>query len=296
MTGEGWVAASEINEGGYVLGCADVDDLLGSPYPDRAPSTFGEIFDLAAVALPLERVAAKAVDFHGDGFKADVDIVGSGGLLVNWLQAFCGQRLQHLEFSEADARLSTLMSFGSKHKLFGLSRLAGQNAESMLRQLATLLWAGICHAKEHGLGAVARFNAAFHKMAANLFSMVSKLPCDGFHAVPAVVEGNDLSASERFSFLPALRTARLADVFEATPPESLAVAKSSGKIAERGTLSVSRNRVMKVVWRQDFRGHVYNAETATGLYLANGILSHNCRCQVFYSALGELGQHKARSK
>lgn len=32
------------------------------------------------------------------------------------------------------------------------------------------------------------------------------------------------------------------------------------------------------VRKLDFAGHVYNLETATGWYIANGIVAHNCRC------------------
>jgi hypothetical protein len=30
----------------------------------------------------------------------------------------------------------------------------------------------------------------------------------------------------------------------------------------------------------EFEGHVYNLETKDGFYLANGLISHNCRCQL----------------
>ena len=32
--------------------------------------------------------------------------------------------------------------------------------------------------------------------------------------------------------------------------------------------------------RSEFDGHVYNLETEEGWYLVNGIVAHNCRCDV----------------
>jgi hypothetical protein len=38
---------------------------------------------------------------------------------------------------------------------------------------------------------------------------------------------------------------------------------------------------------QSFRGHVFNLETSDGLYLAEGIVTHNCRCSVSLKQVGE---------
>jgi len=41
--------------------------------------------------------------------------------------------------------------------------------------------------------------------------------------------------------------------------------------------NISLQKVVKV-WNDDFVGHVYNLQTDSGMYLANGIITHNCRC------------------
>jgi len=43
------------------------------------------------------------------------------------------------------------------------------------------------------------------------------------------------------------------------------------------TLGVAVEQVAEV-WRVPFSGHVYNLETVDGWYIANGIVTHNCRC------------------
>lgn len=46
-------------------------------------------------------------------------------------------------------------------------------------------------------------------------------------------------------------------------------------------IAVSLAQVVKIE-RRDFAGHVFNLQTESGAYLANGIVSHNCRCTLVY--------------
>ena len=45
--------------------------------------------------------------------------------------------------------------------------------------------------------------------------------------------------------------------------------------------NISLQKVIKIGYTK-FSGHVYNLQTATGIYVANGIITHNCRCGVGY--------------
>jgi hypothetical protein len=36
------------------------------------------------------------------------------------------------------------------------------------------------------------------------------------------------------------------------------------------------------IGRNKFSGHVYNLQTETDIYIADGIITHNCRCDVRY--------------
>lgn len=44
---------------------------------------------------------------------------------------------------------------------------------------------------------------------------------------------------------------------------------------------VGADKVVEVA-RYPFSGHVYNLETESGMYVADGIVTHNCRCTVIY--------------
>ena len=43
--------------------------------------------------------------------------------------------------------------------------------------------------------------------------------------------------------------------------------------------NISLNKVVKIRYT-NFSGHVYNLQTSSGMYVANGIITHNCRCWV----------------
>jgi len=45
------------------------------------------------------------------------------------------------------------------------------------------------------------------------------------------------------------------------------------------TGNISLNKIIKIGY-DNFSGHVYNLQTSSGMYVANGIITHNCRCWV----------------
>ena len=53
------------------------------------------------------------------------------------------------------------------------------------------------------------------------------------------------------------------------------------QLFDRDSIVVSGQKVVKVR-RIPFSGHVYNLQTKSGLYIANGIIAHNCRCVLTY--------------
>lgn len=67
-----------------------------------------------------------------------------------------------------------------------------------------------------------------------------------------------------------------------TLSESPAIdARLLGKLVLRFSGDVSPQKIVKIGYK-DFAGHVYNLQTESGLYIAAGIITHNCRCWVNY--------------
>jgi hypothetical protein len=53
--------------------------------------------------------------------------------------------------------------------------------------------------------------------------------------------------------------------------------ETNSKVLDPFARNIEFDRVLKVS-RRSFSNHVYNLETKTGWYIADGILTHNCRC------------------
>jgi hypothetical protein len=58
-------------------------------------------------------------------------------------------------------------------------------------------------------------------------------------------------------------------------------AGGSGDFTDGHAALVEPSAVVEVVRREWF-GHVYNLETETGIYNANGVIVHNCRCRTIW--------------
>jgi len=75
--------------------------------------------------------------------------------------------------------------------------------------------------------------------------------------------------------------------FDATLDEELfdnltGTATLSRQLEERFPGNIAPDKIVSVV-EENFSGHVYNLETSTGWYIANSIITHNCRCLTVYS-------------
>lgn len=69
-----------------------------------------------------------------------------------------------------------------------------------------------------------------------------------------------------------------ADSLEHTPDLILRAGKGFGSFGESKSTRVEFKRIVRVVNRPGFDGHVYNLETESGAYITDSIVTHNCRC------------------
>lgn len=68
----------------------------------------------------------------------------------------------------------------------------------------------------------------------------------------------------------------------------------------RYAADVFQNEVIDIIWHPDWSGHVFNLQTETGWFLANGIVTHNCGCswevQTLDATKGDFDAYWRRSK
>lgn len=277
LTGEGWKPLGLINEGDDVIEISDhAFQGSGKDQNDLIP-TIAQVFGSLE-----ERGVSKAfdygsADFHGDGaINGKVDIVSSAGPLLFDSMAPGTERVCDFLFAKSDhapARLGYLKG--------GLIRVlrASNRIMSGARQILSGLGRQLCHSHAGSFGpsswGLSRTDdVAFdqHSANPNLFGNGQDTGSIFKHLL------NHAPVKIRFPVERFLTGAEIETAVSMTLPNSHGADPES--ICDfRDTLPFRTQftRVIKIN-SELFSGHVYNLQTVNGWFVANGILSHNCRC------------------
>jgi SPP1 gp7 family putative phage head morphogenesis protein len=246
LTSHGWVAAGLIHEGGDVIRCINSDQTLSSFYPDydNVPTAIENVVksfgrSRGVVSSPVE---ASPEDFHGDGSGSQVYIVRADGALRDALNASRKQPLAHQKLVGGNADLLGLT--GKSDLAFVLEALlfATDGIVGGKDISPVLFRCSSCGHELVGDGTAPDLDARSGQSVADHVATDAKGLRNGILGLSGQVAGDDLPLFQMLE---------------------------SGMVATDLVVSVSR---------RDFSGHVYNLQTATGWYIANGIISHNCRC------------------
>lgn len=124
----------------------------------------------------------------------------------------------------------------------------------------------------------ARFNASLFKNVANVGNRHADYSCDCVGGVTSCVSSNDFRCDEVSSKPNLLDAVTDFDTLFDKYAGDGAIRDSqlAADILSGSTGPVFLDDVVSIE-RRDFSGHVFNLETGTGFYTANGIITHNCR-------------------
>jgi intein/homing endonuclease len=115
LTPHGWVPASFLNKGSYVVCQRRSESILSSNGNHQQMPTPIENVANAFLMMPTtlrSKVPTAAKDFHGDGRNGEVAIVGTNRHLMPNRDASVNKHLRKLAFMERDAALMGLHSLG----------------------------------------------------------------------------------------------------------------------------------------------------------------------------------------
>jgi hypothetical protein len=249
LTPHGWVPAGLLREGDEVVRGTGPKRPAGGGGPDdhQVPALVEDVAQTLGGPLPVHAtsVPTAAEDFHGDGAGSQVHVVRThGGLLAHGQPAQSqvpGQR--RLLLGDTDA--SGLPGLSSLHPF-----LPGTGAPS------------------HGLvssgsvaGVLLRGTSSGHQAV-----RLSPAPGSGISVLEdprQVAAGHPEVAGETGRRLPGGVT------LDYSMPLREDLTRFAGAVSTALVVGVRR---------RSYSGHVYNFQTETGWYLADGILTHNCRC------------------
>ena len=277
LTDKGWIAAGLLDEGNNIIRCIDVERVILSVDPDNnyRPSVIEDIAKTFGGSLGVvsSSVPTSAIDFHGDGLNGQISIIRSNGLLGSYDEATIAQHGNHRVFTIPNVYSSVgFNSVGDLDTSFERGHASPNGVMGSLGKSQPVFAGGIGHSDVHRCANISRLDSMLNQSSTNnstgdsefksqrLLSFSSEITSNyGFGDVDAIRASNDFSSLQGSRQGAAGDSGALANFFD-----GLAGLIESDRIVHLGRVS--------------FSGHVYNLQTTTGWYVANGMIVHNCRC------------------
>lgn len=275
LTDQGWVPASLLTEGGYVVGRASGDRSRAVLVPDhnQVPARIEDLWSAEGMS-PFGRVPVASEDFHGDGFgSSHVDVVLADGLLGHGEKVPFSEEIGEVllalgaepTFAFAGPRPS--LQFGQGGFLQFPASVRGQ------RLLGTLFRQHFAGSEELRLAAPADYYAGFDQAASDYPAADLETQRQGVLALAGQVGGNDARRVDHKS-----RSTRWdAPAGEFSTENRTRYAERGADLRERLAGHVELDRIVDLR-RVTFAGHVYNLTSSEGWYDANGFIVSNCDC------------------
>lgn len=286
-TVDGYAAAQHLRKGDYVLHCPDFEGIgTANPDADGIPTlaediveSLSETFGMSTMAVP---VASEY--FHGDGRFCDgnIDIVASDGFLRRANEALGFKHVAQKYFGSADVRAVTLTPERELAEVLFRWAHAADGIMGGRREALAFLRRSSGHADEVSLASVAKRDPALGKSEPDniLADAVANGKGANGHTRGVVVDDlldgqtKPITTAKAESFT--IRAEGDSTALEAhTDGFPVAIEHSADLVTgQAGFIEPLQVIDVKTF---PFTGHVYDLQTLTSLYLANGVLSSNCR-------------------
>jgi len=302
LTANGWIAAGLLNEGSNVVRSLDGEAAarLVDPNNYQVPTLIENVSNarFSESSMVAVSVPTAPEDFHGDGRGSNISVIRTNRELWDAItNSSFAEHLREPQLVWGRVGLSLLSRFGASDLLFKGLFPVGSRDVSGGDIAGVLFGSALCHHHAVGFGAIATLNSSntqtsfdhlprnVERFRESVFRLSGQITSNDFRI------GQSGSASQRSSAPALSESVSSGLVAEQSPSlqliaESLLVnSKLGSKTLSALTSNISFDRVLKVSHR-GFSGHVYNLETETGWYIADGILTHNCRCTSIPSVKG----------
>jgi hypothetical protein len=283
LTYGGWVAAGALDEFSYVVSRRGREwETFVNDDSQNMPTRIEDIaeaFGRARGVLAAE-VKTTAPDFDGDGAGSEVAVIWTDGLLRNRFDAAFGQKFGEHALGRRDVQLPGLDGSGT----FDIFRQSWYSADGSLMSGGNLRGAAL---RRHlrpferlGSARVAWGDAGLEQVAANDATSDFEGVGQRFLGFAGQVTARDNIGGQRVDRLSFGRLGMPHDhpgFFQASVDDGGQDAQLARQLIAGAAGPVFADQVVSVE-RDSFHGFVYNLETTTGAYVADGIVTHNCRC------------------
>ncbi len=281
LTDHGWIAAHLLNVGDNVVSQIGAESATAgvNPNSQNVPAliediveTFTHSRDVSAVSVPTS-----PEQFHGDGAGSQVSVVWANGFLQGNSQATILQPLTELPFLGSSMALGAFPSLSAFAEFFPRSFCSSHSIMGGLSIAEMLFGRALGHRQLVGLNLPTNENALLLEPKPDSTSFNSESFSQLILGDARQIEGNKLLIRKGLpsSDWAGFKIAPFQVAIEGSTSDVPTV-KNFGDWLPGNIVSDS---IIKIT-RREFSGHVYNLETETGWYVANSIITHNCRCSM----------------
>ena len=278
LTDRGWVAAQFLQEGDRVVRSAADEWNRAVDDDQHAPPRIEDIYDALNLTGLARLQVCRAVDFHHEGMHGQVRIVLPDGELRGHQHVAAGEPAGDLALLrgllvEADCRRGGLL----REVLGAPLRAADGSVRGAYLSFAGAL-AHLAPFEPLGLTACSKSAAMFGEDASDDLARDPVLVREALDRLAAVVRGEERADLWRLPALAGVPGGPDNAGLTQDPRGPIGRGASlPGDVLEAQASTVELDDVV-LVTRFPWRGHVFNLETDSRLYIANGIVNHNCRC------------------
>lgn len=287
LTNEGWIAAGLLDKCCHRIGSSitksprsldNMDDNNCPPRMEDLVHAFRQTCGMPSMPMPVT-----AMDFHGDGEGSKIAIIDTDSVLGNGLNTAHAQHALHNTFIWRHIALSLFCQCCTPAFLCrGTSAQYGLMCR--LGLLLSLLWRHMLPLQSFGFRVPTTFNPLIIQSSLNDAASYLVALRQGFDRHPLLIQ------CEQFCFWQ--WNATFWDKFWTTIRLNNDSAYLQDTIESRGTYPILASQLqarcasvitfdnLRSIQMSHFRGHVYNLQTKDGYYVANNIITHNCRCVV----------------
>lgn len=278
LTRDGFTPAKSINKGDYIFSSPNegVFRRLFSPNNDRNPSRIDKCVHALSESRGMTtlHVPAATKDLHGDGefFDGNIDIIAPDCLLRGDYETFFDEYIGKDFFTKTN--IAAVPFNGSRYfpPMFLGLWLSLNCHVSGLSILDVFLSGSLVHHKPVGVGVVPSFNANVFKEPLDDISLAVVLSRKFSFRMASEVQGCQFVSGDSISDF----TGRESEFFNHSNDSVRGNTEFVSNLRKSLVGKIPLAQVVDVNVR-DFFGHVYDLQTFSSLYIANGIVTSNCR-------------------
>lgn len=278
LTSRGWLPINLIQEGDYIIHSVIDGIFVSKNHNNGAVSRIDDAFKTLAQFGRRDVAFGSPADFHGDGTETQIDIIDFNRLLSGYEVSRILQSGSQFGFSESN---NSAFSSRAPQQEFVTSFFASGSDVGGSVQSLSFFGAETFPPDAHSAASVALYGASVFNRSNNNLSRNSEFFGQSLYAGTIDMPSNNIGFGQSNNSIAGGTPLSGGSV---QPPSAEEFADMVRVAAENGGGFLDSlpfpYKALRAVKKDIgvFVGHVYNLETDIGWYLADSLVTHNCRC------------------